>query len=360
MWYVSKHYYDRLLPLSPQPRQAIPSNQKPEALAEERLPQDVPPRVLQGLKALSVFLQGQARRLVKSDPEEFTFEQRRIAKENVPNEAIKSPIEHVKLFRALILRILGEADDAPTPVPALQLSSSNGAATPTSSQAERKRKAASDHASRSKPFQGPSTNPTSGKPGPAKGPESKQDVNTSVTHEVLRRPPREGSTEEGPEELAEIRIQTTVQEVSRIARGKDRVLQETRTKTEVLRRVIWSGVPPPPPQGSATATEESEARDDDVDMADASAAGQEREGPLPSALEVVMSAKDETLACTEGHSQEAPSAPGATDSQAVSLSATEDLSRVQASEAESGLPESDVQDAADIMSSVTNTAAEAA
>lgn len=351
MWYVSKHYYDRLLPLSPQPRHAIASNQKPEPLPVSRLPQDVPPRVLQGLKALSVFLQGQARRLVKTDTEEFTFDQRRIAKENVPTDAIKSPVEHVKLFRALILRILGESEDEPTPVPALQ--NSTRAA---QSQSDRKRKSTSAHPTRTKSFQGPSGSAATANGVPARsstGPESKQDVNTVVTHEVLRRPPPEGSTEEGPEELAEIRVQTTVQEVSRFARGKDRVMHETRTKTEVIRRVIWSGVPPPPAKVNAQAAQQPK------EMPSTSTA-QNMAADLDSQQANVKSeASADTQGAAEVNSGASPNETAVhTDQQDHGVSQQEDTTMDGGDRDD--LPASDRQDAQDIVSAVSNSAANVA
>lgn len=246
VWFVSKHYYDRLLPLSPQPKTPLPLNQRPDPLPEERLPQDVPPRVLQGLKSLSVFLLAQARRLDKQgDPPEFTPEQRRIAKENVPSDAIKHPIEHARLFRALILRIRGEVEEAPpAPVPS---------STSQASAADRKRKGSADHAARSKSFQGASkdtpppanaasTSSSNGAPG--------SNTTTEIYHEVLRPPPPEGSSEQQPEELAEVRLTTTLSEVTRNVRGKERVISETRTKIEKVKRVVWSGVPPPAPSSS--------------------------------------------------------------------------------------------------------------
>lgn len=289
MWFVSKHYYDRLLPLSPQPKTPLPLNQRPEPLPEERLPQDVPPRVLQGLKSLSVFLLAQARRLDKQgDPPEFTPEQRRIAKENVPSEAIKHPIEHARLFRALILRIRGEVEEAPpTPAP----SSSQASA------ADRKRKGSADHPTRSKSFQGASkdtpppasatsTTSSNGAPG--------TNTTTEIYHEVLRPPPPDGSSEEQPEELAEVRLTTTLSEVTRNVRGKERVISETRTKIEKVKRVVWSGVPPPtsskeqPQQLSGKEASDPHANGVDKDMEEQKPSPSQQEQPQRQQADSLM------------------------------------------------------------------------
>lgn len=235
LWFVTKHYYDRLLPLSPQSKARSQSEQKMEPLPPERLPQDVPLRVLRGLKALSFFMLGQARRLDKTlDESEFTDSQRKIARENWPKEQIKNPIELARVFRTLILRILGDTEDLPPPVPTL----SQVDALPKTNKNKRK---STDY----QPYRASSHRPKSYVAPLVIDPESRQNSREETTYEVLPRPLSKDEPDSGPEELAEVRTLHYVTEATRTVFGQERVIREVRTKTEHVRRIIWTGKPPP-------------------------------------------------------------------------------------------------------------------
>ena len=75
LWFVG-HYYLLLLGQSP-------------------LPREIPPRVLRGLKSLSLFLVEQARRTLPTSTT-YSNEQRKAAKENVPADVIPDPVDFVR------------------------------------------------------------------------------------------------------------------------------------------------------------------------------------------------------------------------------------------------------------------------
>jgi hypothetical protein len=116
LWYVGRAYHDRLVALFPPPPTSSSATDSPPAStaepAQSSLPLDLSPRVLQGLESLGAFLIHQSRRLTKpaagsADADEFSSEQRRVARENVPWDVVPDPTKLARDLYVLARRALG-------------------------------------------------------------------------------------------------------------------------------------------------------------------------------------------------------------------------------------------------------------
>ena len=183
---------------------AIPADTLPD------LPPELSKRIVVGLRALSVFLFDQCRRMNKDS--DATPEQRRIAKENVPWDKVPDPPAFTASFRALVLAALGEREEDQVDL--------NGIT-------NKKRKAESDL---------PSSRPTARQATAATAAGSAAEVKpaeTVVTKSSAARPMEDGSA--GPLEDVEVRTTTSETKAVRIVRAVNgKIIREVRTSVALF------------------------------------------------------------------------------------------------------------------------------
>jgi len=221
---VARHYSKLLSHLS-------------ESLSPSNLPDQVTPRILDGLKALSIFLLEQTRRI--DEKSEASPEQRKWARDHVPWDEMPKPAELAVQFRSLVLQALGRTEEEDRRMPA-EVASPALVPSRKRKQSSEPPSTASKHA-RIKNFTAAS--PARSKPGgslSAGGINGAAEVmapNTVVSQARMGRPLEDDSI--GDEEEVEVKTTTSETKLVRIVRAAGKVIRETRTVTTVVERVVW-------------------------------------------------------------------------------------------------------------------------
>jgi hypothetical protein len=244
------------------------------------MPVDLSPRVLRGIDSLGSFLIHQSRRLSKSpkNPDEFSPEQRRVARENVPWDVVSEPAKLARDLLVLARRALGETSGLPRadedgeeilpPDPTKLISTSPSSGTRPTMAVSRKRKASTPPTLSGAPkpkfknFNGQLASArsaslattTDGDGGPVASSSS------VVIKKVAPRLKTQVRTETVEGRLAEIRTTTSETETVRwittvlakeegsegdasegegVGKGDEVEVRETRRVVTVIERVVW-------------------------------------------------------------------------------------------------------------------------
>jgi hypothetical protein len=226
VWHVTRYYHDELAKLGLP--QAPIADQKPE------LPPHLSRRILQGLKALSPKMIEQATKASHPEHKEgITPEQRKNARANVPWDRVPDPEALAVDFRRLVLAALGETEaDQLRMEEEARIRAKEAAAAVV----PRKRKAAEEHAQRTKSLNGGST---------TRAPVAPADITeTEERTEGMRPRPVEAGEEPGPPEPCSIVTKRKETRVSQIVRAGKKVIQVSRTAVNIEEKVIWAQVEP--------------------------------------------------------------------------------------------------------------------
>jgi hypothetical protein len=203
--------------------------------AKSSLHPDLTPRILAGLKFLSLFLLDQAGRF---DPANkvATADEKRIAKGNLP-EVITDPIGTAKRFRATVLACLSEEEPPPAQA---QLFTANGVP-----MIAKKRKASSPvvtaaAGAKFKNFEAAPASKRARVDQTSEVTERREPVTTEGKATLARPVPDGVEDGDGPEEEVEVKTLTSETRVTRVVRNANgKVVRERRTVTTVVERMVW-------------------------------------------------------------------------------------------------------------------------